>query len=233
MRSLQRLASVWRTTALATTILVTTWASGASALAQDVADLTIPLNEYEGSGVSGSATLSPDGETTGVAMELSGDRLTGDHPTHIHVGTCDDFDPDPTYPLTTVILDEVSEAGLSETEVDDVSLPELLDDDHVILVHKSAEELTTYFVCGDIKRGAETETETEDETGAGGAAEAEVEVVDEAGAAGTDGTSRLPSSGTGLAAGNVGPALPGVAAALAALAAASLAGLLLTRRRRA
>jgi len=27
-----------------------------------------------------------------------------DHPAHIHVGTCDNLDPNPTYPLTDVTL---------------------------------------------------------------------------------------------------------------------------------
>jgi hypothetical protein len=45
----------------------------------------------------------------------------------------------------------VSDTGVSETTVEDVRLRDLLDADYVILVHKSAEELTNYFVCGDIK----------------------------------------------------------------------------------
>jgi hypothetical protein len=123
----------------------------APAAAQDRLSITIPLNEYQNSGVSGTATLEGAGRATHVEMMLSGEPLTGNHPTHIHTGTCADFDPDPTYPLTTVILDDVSDAGISETTVEDVRLRDLLDSDYVILVHKSAEELTNYFVCGDIK----------------------------------------------------------------------------------
>ncbi len=119
--------------------------------AQDNRSLTIPLNERENSGVSGTATLTAEGENTRVSMELSGDPVTGDHPTHIHTGTCRDFDPDPLYPLTTVILDEVNDEGVSETTVEDVRLRELLRDDYVILVHPSAEELYPELVCGDIK----------------------------------------------------------------------------------
>jgi hypothetical protein len=121
------------------------------AAAQDNRSLTIPLNEYKNSGVSGTATLEATEGGTRVAMELSGDPVTGDHPTHIHTGTCANFDPNPLYPLTTVILDDVSDTGVSETTVEDVRLRDLLASDYVILVHKSAEELTNYFVCGDIK----------------------------------------------------------------------------------
>jgi hypothetical protein len=124
------------------------------AVAQDENRLTIPLQEYEDSGVSGTATLQAVDDATHVTMMLQGAAVMGDHPTHIHTGTCDDFDPNPIYPLTTFILDPVSEAGVSETTVEDVSLRELLRDDYVILVHESPNVLTNYLVCGDIKRSA-------------------------------------------------------------------------------
>lgn len=133
-------------------VALTAVAFAAPAAAQDDENLTIALNEFEGSGVSGWATLTVAGGGVQVEMAVDGEAVTGDHPTHIHTGTCDDFDPNPTYPLTTVILDPLSADGVSETAVDDVTLDELLADDYVILVHKSAEELTTYFVCGDLKR---------------------------------------------------------------------------------
>jgi hypothetical protein len=121
------------------------------AAAQDNRSLTIPLNEHENSGISGTATLEADGGATHVAMELTGEPLTGNHPTHIHTGTCANFDPDPLHPLTTVILDEINDEGVSETTVEDVRLRDLLAEDHVILVHPSAEELFPELVCGDIK----------------------------------------------------------------------------------
>lgn len=136
--------------------IATVVSPAAPAAAQDNLSLTIPLNEYQNSGVSGTATLTADGRATHVEMMLSGKQVTGNHPTHIHTGTCADFDPDPTYPLTTVILDDVSNAGISETTVEDVRLRDLLDSNYVILVHKSAEELTNYFVCGDIKADGRT-----------------------------------------------------------------------------
>lgn len=43
--------------------------------AQDDERLTIPLNEHENSGVSGTATLTAEDENTRVSMELSGDSL--------------------------------------------------------------------------------------------------------------------------------------------------------------
>ena len=151
MQRQRRQISRWRTTALAAVMVWAASAYLAPVAAQDGDSIAIRLNEYKDSGVSGTATLTAAGGGTRVSMELTGDPLTGDHPTHIHTGTCDDFDPDPRYPLTTVILDEVSDEGVSDTTVEEVALDELLGADYVILVHKSAEELTNYFVCGDIK----------------------------------------------------------------------------------
>ena len=141
----------WGAIVLATFVVFAASALRAPVAAQNNDSITIPLNEYKNSGVSGTATLEAVGNGTRVTMELSGDQITGNHPTHIHTGTCANFDPNPTYPLTTVILDDVSDTGLSETTVEGVRLRDLLRGDYVILVHKSPEELTNYFVCGDIK----------------------------------------------------------------------------------
>jgi hypothetical protein len=120
--------------------------------AQDTPEtITIALAEYQDSGVSGWATLTAEGDGVAVQMAVEGDQVTGDQPTHIHTGTCENFDPNPTYPLTTIVLDPLSADGVSQTSVPDVSLDELLSGDYVILVHKSTDELTNYFVCGDIK----------------------------------------------------------------------------------
>ena len=115
-------------------------------------DLMIELNEYKGSGVTGWAKLTPTIDGMRLTMAVEGTAVTGNHPTHIHTGTCDDFDPNPTYPLTTFILDPLTDDGSSKTVLADISLQKMLADDYVILVHKSMEELTTYFVCGEIKK---------------------------------------------------------------------------------
>jgi hypothetical protein len=119
---------------------------------EDVNTITIALNEYQGSGVSGWATLTAADEGITVAMAVEGAQITGDHPTHIHTGTCENFDPSPTFPLTTIVLDPLSADGVSESSVPDVTLDELLGSDYVILVHKSMDELTNYFVCGEINQ---------------------------------------------------------------------------------
>ena len=120
--------------------------------------VTVDLNELDVPGISGTAVLTTteDGGTL-VSMELQGGELEGNHPTHVHDGeSCEDFDPDPLYPLETVELSEVTREGISETTLHDVSLESLVAGEYVILVHQSPEELTTYLVCGDIGSGERT-----------------------------------------------------------------------------
>lgn len=157
--------------------------------AQGVSQITIPLGEYESSGVSGMASLSAAGNYVEVSMTMSGEPIVGDHPTHIHTGTCDNFDPNPIFPLTTVVLGSVDGEGQSRSLVTDVSLRDLLSDDYVILVHKSAEELTNYFVCGDIS-GETLASIPDDGPGAGSDSDKPRQV-------GHQRISKVPSAGSG------------------------------------
>jgi hypothetical protein len=104
--------------------------------------ITIDLAELNDSGISGTATLSPDDDGTNVVLHLTG--TTGDNPAHIHAGTCNDLDPNPAYPLTNVDAN-----GFSETVVS-ASFEELTSDSFAINVHKSVDEISVYVTCGDI-----------------------------------------------------------------------------------
>jgi len=106
-----------------------------------------PLND---SGVDGSARLITKGD--GTIVEIWADGAIGDHPTHIHQGSCDDLDPNPEFPLTNVQLRTAGLTGTSETTID-VPLVELLDEPHLILIHKSADDIGSYYACGDIVAG--------------------------------------------------------------------------------
>jgi len=117
------------------------------ALAQESDSVTVKINPVNDSGASGSATLTAKGDQTVVDLKLSG--LSGDHPNHIHVGSCANPVPEPLYPLTNVVLNSSDEQGESTTTVD-VPLQELLNGQYLILIHKSVEEIGTYVACGDI-----------------------------------------------------------------------------------
>ena len=135
-----------RLAAVLTVILaMAAFAAVGPAAAQDDESVVFDLNELNASGVTGTATLTADGDRTNVVLDLSGDAIVGEHPAHNHEGTCDDLDPNPTYPLS-----EVDEEGQSETNVE-VSLDDLTGDTpYAINVHLSNEEIGVYIACGDI-----------------------------------------------------------------------------------
>ena len=118
-------------------------------------------------------------------MRING--VVGENPTHIHTGTCDDLDPNPKYPLNNVELNTTVLVGTSDSVVD-VPLDELLANPHLILIHKSAEELNTYYACGNIVADTAAANVAEEESGTGGGP------TDEA-AAGTAGRSESQALG--------------------------------------
>jgi len=118
---------------------------------------TIDLGEQNGSGESGTATLTADGGKTKVVISLDGAPSGTPQPAHIHKGSCKNLDPTPAYGLTNVV------EGKSTTEVDE-PLDELREEDYAINVHRSGTDLKTYVACGDIGHGSggdEKNTETD------------------------------------------------------------------------
>ncbi len=127
------------------------------------------LEMVDDSGYHGKAHLKSMGDDmTHVKIELEGMSEDMSMPAHIHMGTMEDYGP-PKYALNNV------EDGMSETEVE-VSLEELLSEEHVIAVHMSEDDLTVVAV-GDIMKMESEDEQTEDmpkdmpETGAGGMAD--------------------------------------------------------------
>lgn len=106
------------------------------------AAVTVDLSELNDSGISGTATLRDVDGATEVTIAVTG--AAGDHPAHIHAGTCDSLDPNPAFPLTPI---EASGASVTTVEV---SLDALLSESFAINVHKSPEEIGIYVACGEI-----------------------------------------------------------------------------------
>jgi hypothetical protein len=73
----------------------------------------------------------------------------GDHPAHIHAGTCAELDPNPAFPLNNVAQVEGSEVATSTIAVE-ATLDELLASPYAINAHESAENIDNYIACGDI-----------------------------------------------------------------------------------
>ena len=128
-----------RVATFAAIVAVVALASGASAQEKKV-----ELKAQNNSNESGTATLTPEGNSTKVVLDVKG--AEGTQPTHIHKGTCDKLDPKPAFPLSPVVN------GKSETTVK-ASLKDLTSGGYAINGHKSAQDLKTYVFCGDLKGG--------------------------------------------------------------------------------
>ncbi len=109
---------------------------------EEGSSVTIALDELNGSGQPGSATLIANGSQTAVTVSVAPGRAVV-QPIHIHSGTCDTLGG-VEFPLTAVA------AGVSVTTVDS-SLQALLDGEFAINVHESPENVGNYVSCGTIE----------------------------------------------------------------------------------
>lgn len=109
-------------------------------------EVVVDLEEQNGSGESGTATLTTDGEKTKVVIALE-DPSAAPQPAHIHEGSCAALDPTPAYGLENVV-------GGKSTTVVDRPLEELRDQDFSINVHESVEKLDVYVACGNVGSGS-------------------------------------------------------------------------------
>lgn len=124
--------------------------------------VTIDLAAIDDSNISGTAVLTPMGDQTEVTvtLEATGDAaLDTPRPTHIHSGQCGETLGGVEYGLNDV-TDEA-------TTTVDASLESLMDGNHAINVHLSADEISTYVACGNIPAAQQDEApETMPEAGA-------------------------------------------------------------------
>jgi hypothetical protein len=105
--------------------------------------LRLDVASLNNSGIAGIATLR---ETAGSTLEVAvhvNDGGTDPLPMHVHEGACTDLNPEPKIPLADV------RNGASTTELA-ASVEQLTSTQHVIYLHKSAEELPVFVACADI-----------------------------------------------------------------------------------
>jgi hypothetical protein len=140
MRSFTRLAAPL---AVALALLALVGCGGDDDEATSGDEVTVELAEFDGSGQSGTATLTAEGDQTRVVVSI-GDPVSPSQPAHIHEGTCDDLNPEPAFGLPNV------DDGSSETTVDTM-LESLTSGTYAINLHMSNEDLATYTSCGDIE----------------------------------------------------------------------------------
>jgi hypothetical protein len=110
------------------------------------APLIVPIKALNGSGESGTATLTDTKAGLKVVLSLKGGGADP-QPAHIHDGSCAKLDPKPKYPLSNVV------DGKSTTVVKGVTIGELLGH-YAINVHKSTTDIPTYVACGDVAKAA-------------------------------------------------------------------------------
>jgi opacity protein-like surface antigen len=106
--------------------------------------LTVALGAQNGSGESGTATLTQAGSDVTVVIALTGAPATTPQPAHIHQGTCANLGG-VAYPLTTIVN------GSSTTTVKGVTIDTLLGGSYAINVHESTENIGKYVACGNVK----------------------------------------------------------------------------------
>jgi hypothetical protein len=119
-------------------VVVLTIAAISPAAAQDT--ITIDMQEIDGSGQSGTANITSDGDQVTVSIEIDAGPDGEPQPVHIHEGNCRDLG-DVAVPLEDVV------DGVSESTAD-ISLSELIAGDYAINVHLSEDQMDVYVACG-------------------------------------------------------------------------------------
>jgi hypothetical protein len=133
MKSLRFLAVLL---ALAVTVTTGVFAKNASH--------TIAMTALNGSGEDGTATITQTAEGLSVVISLKNAPKDVPQPTHIHAGNCGNINAAPEYPLSNTVN------GKGSSIVKGVKLSDLMSGKFAVNVHKSADDLPTYFSCGNI-----------------------------------------------------------------------------------
>lgn len=108
----------------------------------------VSLQQVGGSGVTGEATISAQGEGTMVMVTLM-NAPQGPHAGHIHQGTCDS-PGQIVAPLETVTIPTANGNGTSHSTVP-LGVPAMMDGRHIIAYHENAgDNPGAPIVCGSI-----------------------------------------------------------------------------------
>lgn len=171
------------------------------------------LNDFD---FNGTAVITEENGAITVEIAVEGVDVVGGHPVHIHLGTCNELDPNPTYPLA-----DIDAEGFSTTPVEGVTLDDLLsgEDDYAINAHVSATDIPTYTTCGNIKAAGEDgedDAVAADDDAAATADDDAAAVEDDTAAGGGDTTTETTAAVTAAPATGTGGSL-GDAAGMSAL----------------
>ncbi len=159
MNRARRLTGLALSTALAASLTI-----AGSAVAQETDAMELELTPSRGSGVSGSATITEEGEGARVELSVEGLPKEGiEHINHFHAGgTCADDragDPAPaTIPLETIVAN-ADGTGSASTTLRDVTLSRLFDPEkrRYVALHAETEEgqgVPAVISCADVVEAA-------------------------------------------------------------------------------
>lgn len=106
---------------------------------------TVTMQPLRDSGVTGEATVTPQGAQTEVMVRLTGLQAGGEHPGHIHAGTCDNVGAmvAPLQPITAG--DDGTGTMTATAEIDPNAA---MDGNHVVQYHQAGGG--PGIVCGPI-----------------------------------------------------------------------------------
>lgn len=110
---------------------------------------SVALNELQGSGVTGEATVAPghaSGQTSVSVTLQAADAAGGVHQGHIHQGTCDNLGG-VVVPLPPVTVTGGTGTANSSVAVDAMSV---MDGGHVVAYHQAGGNPGAPVVCGEI-----------------------------------------------------------------------------------
>jgi plastocyanin len=106
-----------------------------------------------------AAALFAAGGLAGAAQEGTPAAAGHAHPVHIHQGSCDNLDPNPTFVLTDITAPALADAqgdGPAAIPVEesvttvDATLDDLSTGGYAINAHESVENIGTYIACGNL-----------------------------------------------------------------------------------
>jgi plastocyanin len=104
-----------------------------------------------------AAALFAAGGLGGAAQDATPAGTGHDHPVHIHLGSCDNLDPNPTFMLTDITAPAATESnGPAAIPVEesvttvDAKLDDLRTGGYAINAHESVDNIGTYIACGNL-----------------------------------------------------------------------------------
>jgi hypothetical protein len=121
-------------------LLIALGLAASQAVRAESGTIVVKMEGTNGSGESGTATLTPSGNKTIVVIKLSGGSSV-EQPAHFHTGTCDHYEPRPLYGLNDVVK------GQSTSTVNQ-PIDKLTAGNLIINVHKSYDDIATQVSCG-------------------------------------------------------------------------------------